>query len=170
DVRGSDCVIKGVAMSGFVPVAQIFIGGKEPQVMRNLIIDDITVTHANYSILRQGFHNHLDGARITHSRFSDLQCDAIEWNVAIHDRDILISDHVIERINCTNGKINRGIGIGLAGSTYENSYPEDQAVKNFVVANITGSDCRQLVHVANGNTFVIRIVKATNLTPGFSET
>lgn len=30
DVRGSDCVIKGVAMSGFGPVAQIFIGGKEP--------------------------------------------------------------------------------------------------------------------------------------------
>ncbi|HHR4462142.1 TPA: colanic acid biosynthesis protein WcaM, partial [Salmonella enterica] len=31
DVRGSDCVIKGVTMSGFGPVAQIFIGGKEPQ-------------------------------------------------------------------------------------------------------------------------------------------
>ncbi len=55
DVRGSDCVIKGVAMSGFGPVAQIFIGGKEPQVMRNLIIDDITVTHANYAILRRDF-------------------------------------------------------------------------------------------------------------------
>ncbi len=55
DVRGSDCVIKGVTMSGFGPVAQIFIGGKEPQVMRNLIIDDITVTHANYAILRQDF-------------------------------------------------------------------------------------------------------------------
>lgn len=54
DVRGSDCVIKGVTMSGFGPVAQIFIGGKEPQVMRNLIIDDITVTHANYAILRRG--------------------------------------------------------------------------------------------------------------------
>ncbi len=33
DVRGSDCVIKGVAMSGFGPVAQIFIGGKEPQAI-----------------------------------------------------------------------------------------------------------------------------------------
>lgn len=169
DVRGSDCVIKGVAMSGFGPVAQIFIGGKEPQVMRNLIIDDITVTHANYAILRQGFHNQMDGARITHSRFSDLQGDAIEWNVAIHDRDILISDHVIERIDCTNGKINWGIGIGLAGSTYDNSYPEDQAVKNFVVANITGSDCRQLVHVENGKHFVIRNVKAKNITPDFSK-
>ncbi|WP_094790408.1 colanic acid biosynthesis protein WcaM, partial [Salmonella enterica] len=169
DVRGSDCVIKGVTMSGFGPVAQIFIGGKEPQVMRNLIIDDITVTHANYAILRQGFHNQMDGARITHSRFSDLQGDAIEWNVAIHDRDILISDHVIERIDCTNGKINWGIGIGLAGSTYDNSYPEDQAVKNFVVANITGSDCRQLVHVENGKHFVIRNVKAKNITPDFSK-
>ncbi|SUI37421.1 Colanic acid biosynthesis protein wcaM [Salmonella enterica subsp. diarizonae] len=94
-----------------------------------------------------------------------MQGDAIEWNVAIHDRDILISDHVIERIDCTNGKINWGIGIGLAGSTYDNSYPEDQAVKNFVVANITGSDCRQLVHVENGKHFVIRNVKAKTSRP-----
>lgn len=28
DVRGSDCVIKGLAMSGFGPVTQIYIGGK----------------------------------------------------------------------------------------------------------------------------------------------
>ena len=34
DVRGSDCVIKGLAMSGFGPVTQIYIGGKKPSVMR----------------------------------------------------------------------------------------------------------------------------------------
>lgn len=137
DVRGSDCIIKGLAMSGFGPVTQIYIGGKNKRVMRNLTIDNLTVSHANYAILRQGFHNQIIGANITNCKFSDLQGDAIEWNVAINDRDILISDHVIERINCTNGKINWGIGIGLAGSTYDNNYPENQAVKNFVVANIT---------------------------------
>lgn len=144
DVRGSDCVIKGIAMSGFGPVTQIYIGGKTSRLMRNLTIDDITVTRANYGILRQGFHNRMDGVKITNSRFSDLQGDAIEWNVAINDSNILISDHVIERINCTNGNVNWGIGIGLAGSTYDNTYPDELAVKNFVVANITGSDCRQL--------------------------
>ncbi|CAM7688539.1 colanic acid biosynthesis protein WcaM [Citrobacter sedlakii] len=169
DVRGSDCVIRDIAMSGFGPVTQIYIGGKKPQVMRNLVIDNITVTQANYAILRQGFHNQVDGARITNGTFTDLQGDAIEWNVAINDRNILISDHVIERINCTNGKINWGIGIGLAGSTYDNTYPETQTVKNFVVANITGSDCRQLVHVENGKHFVIRNVKAKNITPDFSK-
>ncbi len=71
----------------------------------------------------------MDGARITDSKFSHLQGDAIEWNVAINDRNILISDHVIDNINCTNGKINWGIGIGLAGSTYDNDYPEQQTVK-----------------------------------------
>ena len=71
----------------------------------------------------------MDGARITNSKFSHLQGDAIEWNVAINDRNILISDHVIDNINCTNGKINWGIGIGLAGSTYDNDYPEQQTVK-----------------------------------------
>lgn len=89
--------------------------------------------------------------------------------MAINDSDILISDHLIERINCTNGKINWGIGIGLAGSTYDNNYPENQAVKNFVVANITGSDCRQLIHVENGKHFVIRNIKARNITPDFSK-
>jgi colanic acid biosynthesis protein WcaM len=38
-------------------------------------------------------------------------------------------------------------------------------VKNFVVANITGSNCRQLVHVENGKHFVIRNIKAKNITP-----
>lgn len=88
---------------------------------------------------------------------------------AINDRNILISDHVIDHIDCTNGKVNWGIGIGLAGSTYDNGYPEEQAVKNFVVANITGSNCRQLVHVENGKHFIIRNVKASNITPEFSK-
>nr|WP_312414687.1 colanic acid biosynthesis protein WcaM [Pseudescherichia sp.] len=169
DVRGSDCTIEGVAMSGYGPVTQIYIGGKEKRVMRNLVIDNITVTKANYAILRQGFHNQIDGARITNGRFSYLQGDAIEWNVAINDRDLLISDHVIDHIDCTNGKINWGIGIGLAGSTYDNDYPEDQAVKHFTVANITGSHCRQLVHVENGKHFVIRHITATDITPDYSK-
>jgi len=169
DVRGSDCVIQGLAMSGYGPVTQIYIGGKQKRVMRNLLIDNLRVTKANYAILRQGFHNQLDGVKITNCHFSYLQGDAIEWNVAINDKNIRISDHVIDHIDCTNGKINWGIGIGLAGSTYDNNYPEDQAVKNFVVANITGSNCRQLVHVENGKHFIIRNVKARNITPDFSK-
>lgn len=42
-------------------------------------------------------------------------------------------------------------------------------MKNFVVANITGSDCRQLIHVENGKHFVIRNIKARNITPDFSK-
>jgi hypothetical protein len=38
-----------------------------------------------------------------------------------------------------------------------------------VVANITGSNCRQLVHVENGKHFVIRNIKAKNITPDFSK-
>jgi len=169
DVRGSDCVIQGLTMSGYGPVTQIYIGGKQKRVMRNLLIDNLRVTKANYAILRQGFHNQMDGVKITNCHFSYLQGDAIEWNVAINDKNILISDHVIDHIDCTNGKINWGIGIGLAGSTYDNNYPEDQTVKNFVVANITGSNCRQLVHVENGKHFIIRNVKARNITPDFSK-
>jgi len=169
DVRGSDCAITGLAMSGYGPVTQIYIGGKKPRVMRNLLIDNLKVTKANYAILRQGFHNQVDGAKITNCHFSYLQGDAIEWNVAINDQNILISDHVIDHIDCTNGKINWGIGIGLAGSTYDNAYPEDRAVKNFVVANITGSHCRQLVHVENGKHFIIRNVKAKDITPDYSK-
>jgi colanic acid biosynthesis protein WcaM len=42
-------------------------------------------------------------------------------------------------------------------------------VKNFVVANITGSHCRQLVHVENGKHFIIRNIKAKNITPDYSK-
>ena len=38
-----------------------------------------------------------------------------------------------------------------------------------MVANITGSNCRQLVHVENGKHFIIRNVKASNITPEFSK-
>lgn len=38
-----------------------------------------------------------------------------------------------------------------------------------MVANITGSNCRQLVHVENGKHFIIRNVKARNITPDFSK-
>lgn len=72
DVRGSDCTIKGLAMSGFGPVTQIYIGGKNKRVMRNLTIDNLTVSHANYAILRRGFHNQIIGANITNCKFSDL--------------------------------------------------------------------------------------------------
>lgn len=169
DVRGSDCTIQGIDMSGHAPVMQIYIGGKDKRTMRNLLIDDINIHDANYGILRQGFHNRMEKVKITNGRFSRLQGDAIEWNVAINDHDLLISDHVIDNIDCTNGKINWGIGIGLAGSTYNNDYPEDQAVKHFVVANITGSNCRQLVHVENGKHFIIRNVKARNINHTFSK-
>ncbi len=169
DVRGSDCEISHLDMSGSVPVMQIFISGRHKKNIRNLTITRMVVHDANYAILRQGFHNQVDGATITHCHFSHLQGDAIEWNVAINDRNILISDHVIDTINCTNGKINWGIGIGLAGSTYDNSYPESQTVKNFVVANIIGRNCRQLVHVENGKHFIIRNIKAENITPAFSK-
>ncbi len=90
--------------------------------------------------------------------------------MAINDSDILISDHVIERINCTNGKINWGIGIGLAGSTYDNNYPEDQAVKKLCRGEYHEIGLlRQLIHVENGKHFVIRNIKARNITPDFSK-
>lgn len=34
------------------------------------------IHHANYAILRQGFHNKMTGVRITNGRFTDLQGDA----------------------------------------------------------------------------------------------
>ncbi|CAM7931124.1 MULTISPECIES: colanic acid biosynthesis protein WcaM [Atlantibacter] len=168
DIRGSDCKVEDLEMSGFGPVALIFIGRRAPESMRNLTLDRLRIHDANYGILRQGFRNRIEGVRITNGDFRRLQGDAIEWNVAINDKDLLISDHVIEDINCTNGKTNWGIGIGLAGSTYDNAYPDSQAVKHFVVANITGKNCRQLVHVENGKHFIIRNISAHNITPEFS--
>ena len=80
--------------------------------MRNLVIDNIRVSGPITPSCVRGFIT-VDGARITNSKFSHLQGDAIEWNVAINDRNILISDHVIDNINCTNGKINWGLVLAL---------------------------------------------------------
>ncbi len=82
---------------------------------------------------------------------------------------ILISDHVIERINCTNGNVNWGIGIGLAGSTFDKTFPDELAVKNFVVANITGSDCRQLVLVGNSKHFFFFYFSPRKITPDYNK-
>ncbi len=80
--------------------------------MRNLIIDDITVTHASYAILRRGISPTKWTARGLRIAALAIYRGRHWWNVAIHDRDILISDHVIERIDCTNGKESTG---GSAG-------------------------------------------------------
>lgn len=72
DVRGFDCIIKGLIMSGFGSVTQIYIGGKNKRVMRNLIIDNLIVSYVNYVILRQGFYNQIIGVNIINCKFSDL--------------------------------------------------------------------------------------------------
>lgn len=38
-----------------------------------------------------------------------------------------------------------------------------------MVANITGSDCRQLIHVENGKHFIIRNITSRNVTPEYSK-
>lgn len=78
NVRSSNCIIKKLAISSFSPVTQIYISSKNKRVMRNLTINNLTVSHANYAILRQKFHNQIISANITNCKFSNLQGNAIK--------------------------------------------------------------------------------------------
>lgn len=136
---------------------------------RNVVIDDIEVFDANYGVLRQGEGSAIAGCHITNGRWFNLRGDAIEWNICPGDSNTHFIDHVIDLIDSgPNGPVNWGIGIGVAGSSYDNTYPDSKTVKDFTIAHITGKRCRQLVHVENGARFEIADINGYDISDIYS--
>jgi colanic acid biosynthesis protein WcaM len=158
--------LKGLRMSGYVPTAQILIQGVG--TYRNVVIDDFLIENANYGILRQGAGSSLVGAQITRGQFYNLKADAIEFNVCVDDVGVQVIDHYIDTIDNTAGTAFWGIGIGFAGSTYDNTYPDNKTVKDFTIAKIRARKCRQLIHVEMGKRFDISEISATEISTSFS--
>lgn len=166
-ISGGTPYISNLELSGYTQTARIYIDGKENEIS-NLIIDNLYIHDCNYGILRQGKNSKLVKAQITNCIFKNIKGDAIEWNVAVNDEQILIANHNIENINNTAQKGFWGIGIGLSGAHYDNSYPINKTVKNFTIENINGKNLRQLIHVENGSNFIIRNITAKNISDNFS--
>lgn len=157
--------VRGFNYSGRDHLAAILIDGAGPY--RNLLIEHIQVSDANYGILRQGGRSSLSGAIVRHGRFSRLYGDAIEWNVCPHDQDLLIEDHEINGLDDTVGHPNWGIGVGLAGR-YDPEWKRSALIKGFVVRNIRGRSLRQLIHVEGGADFKIEQIVGSDISDRFS--
>lgn len=160
--------VLGYRYTGRAHTAGILIQGTTG--FKGMIIDRPDISGANYGILRQGEGSSMSGAHVTNGVFHDLKGDAIEWNICVDDKNINFISHVIDLIDAgPAGNINWGIGIGVAGSSYDNSYPNSRTVKDFTIAQIKGSRMRQLVHVENGNRFDIANITGFDISDAYSQ-
>ena len=157
--------IRGFRYTGYLNTAAILI---QTGAFQNLYISDIDIQAANYGILRQGAGSTCDCAQIVNGRFYNLQGDAIEWNVAIGDTGVQISNHVLDLINNTNSSANWGIGIGIAGNTYSNTYPDSSYARDFTISNIKGSRMAQLIHVEASKRFSIFNIDGYDISNAYS--
>jgi hypothetical protein len=79
-----------------------------------------------------------------------------------------VIDHYIDTIDNTAGTANWGIGVGFAGSSYDNTYPDSKTVRDFTIAKIRGRRCRQLIHVEAANRFEIADIVAQDVNSTYS--
>lgn len=166
-LQGGTPRVRGYRFTGRNHTQAILIQGTGQY--KDILIDDIEIYGANFGILRQGAGSSMVGAQVTRGRFSDLRGDCIEWNVCANDRNMLFVDHTIDQVSSVNSsQAFWGIGIGVAGAAYNNSYPDSNTVKDFTIAQIRGSRCRQLVHVENGNRFDISEINGYDISDAYS--
>ena len=68
--------------------------------------------------------------------------------------NILIANNNISQISSTNiSQPNWGIGIGVAGAGYSDSFPDGTVAQDFVIEGNTISGARQGIHVEGSQTF-----------------
>lgn len=167
-LQGGSPRVDGIRFTGRNHTQAILIQGVGSE-FKNLVITGGEFFGANFGILRQGSGSTLVGAQITNCEFSDLRGDGIEWNVTAGDRNVQITNHIIDLISSVStSQPFWGIGIGVAGSNYNNAYPDNKTVKDFVIADIIGSRCRQLIHVENGNRFEIADIHGYDISDAYS--
>lgn len=165
-IIGGMISVWGFKYSGFLNTAAILIPGPGPY--RDLLIEDLEVSEANYGVLRQGGSSALFGATIRRGRFVGLRGDAIEWNNCPQDVDVLVEDHEIDGIDDPYGRPNWGIGIGFAGGAFDPSWRPAQLVKRFAIRNIRGRALRQLIHVEKATDFQISHVVGQHIVTRYS--
>lgn len=167
-LQGGSPRVEGFRFTGRNHTQAILIQGVGSD-FRNLKILDGEIFGANFGILRQGAGSTLSGAQISKFEFFDMRGDCIEWNVSAGDKNIQITNHIIDLVSSvSSAQPFWGIGIGVAGSSYDNSYPDSKTVKDFVIADIVGSRCRQLIHVENGNRFEVADIHGYDISDAYS--
>ena len=133
-----------------------------------VLIDGLDIFTANFGVLRHGAGSTCNGAQVLNGSFYDLYGDAIEWNASTGDKNVMVDNHVIDLINPPAGFPNWGIGVGFAGSVYDNTFPDANAVKDFTISNIRGSRLRQLIHVESGKRFLISNIDGYDISDAYA--
>ena len=95
-----------------------------------------TFTNVNYGVLREGtIGSVVASTTISSNTFTHLNGDAIELNVVPDDTDILIANNRISQVDNTTNNAAWGIGIGIAGAAFSDTFSGDIFAHNFVIEN-----------------------------------
>lgn len=158
--------VSGLDYRGKLHAAAIQIFGPGPY--RDVVIEDIAVADANFGVLRQGRTSTLTGATIRRGRFTNLRGDAVQWNVAPNDTGLLIEGLNIDGIDDPVGRLNWGMGVGVAGAGYTPDWNPRNSAKKFIIRDITGRRLRQLVHVEQATDFTISNIRGSDMSSRYS--
>ena len=137
-------------------------------VISSLSINGNTFSDSNYGILRNGGLGQINATTITNNTISNMQGDGIELNVIPNDNNVLIANNHISQINNTLSNPNWGIGIGVAGAGYSNTFATGTVAQNFVIEGNTVSGAVQGIHVESGSLFTIQNNTVTNISASYS--
>lgn len=165
-LSGGNCTVQKLGFEENQGTACILVGGNG--TFGDVSVLDCRFERCNYGILRQGANSSITRAVIRGNTFRQLRGDAIEWNVATQDKNLLITNNKIETVNNTAAKPFWGIGIGVAGRSYTEDFSEIDSVKDFVISNNVIRGARQGIHVEAGKRFQITGNTVTDIADTFS--
>jgi colanic acid biosynthesis protein WcaM len=127
-----------------------------------------TFTNINYGILRNGGLGAILQTQILNNTFTTAQGDPIELNVIPNDRNITISGNNITGVNNTTGLPDQGIAIGVAGATFDNTFPDGVMAQNITITGNTINGAVQGIHVEAGKNFTISNNKVMGISASLS--
>ena len=160
--------IQGVNFQNVAALSCISVVPLAGAVISSLNIDANTFSDSNYGILRNGGLGQINSTIIANNTISNMQGDGIELNVIPNDTNIIIENNNISQINNTTANPAWGIGIGVAGAGYSNTFATGVVAQNFVIEGNTVSGAVQGIHVESSQFFTIQNNTVSNISSSYS--
>jgi hypothetical protein len=121
DVNSGNIYISGVSFIGtglgtFSGHA-IGVTPSTSDVISSIRIKDCRFYGTQYGILRNGSQGTVIDVEVDGNIFNNIVGDPFEWNVGVTDKRISVINNIIDTVD--SSLTNQGIGIGIAGSSYQ---------------------------------------------------
>ena len=142
------------------------IGVRPSTNITRLEFDNIIFDGMNYGVLRNIGTVDVFDATISNIKAVNMTGDPIEWNLGNGDRRLTIHDIFINDVDAT--LTNQGIGVGVAGGSYDLAYADN--MEQFEIYNVFASALRQAVHVEAAQYFKIHDIFLTDISTAYSAT